>query len=545
MFIDARSLEDGAAVEADLCIVGCGPAAIAIADGLRDTSLRIAIVESGGPERDPEADELGNGYSIGYPYTRVGETHARGIGGSSIHWLLGDGPHDGWNARPLDAADMEARPWIGAPAWPLSRADLEPFFPRTGELAGLGPHVYEVEDWLDAPPRVRDLRIPGLETHLFQQGQRRFSDHIPHLADAPNVTVYHHATALEILTTDDAHRVTGIEATQRPGARLRFSAGRYVLATGGMENARLLLLSRRARPAGLGNDHDLVGRYFMERLSGAVATFVPTATGRDQLADFATRRPIGGSLIRPILTLTPETVRSEGLRRAAFWFWDASRSYSSEGMRGFLTVLRARHLHPRPPGLARYAAMAGRGGTDVAKEIAARALGRSRWQQEVFRVDIQAEQAPNRDSRIRLSTHRDRNGQPLPVVDWQPTADDRASIRRTLDLADDALQAAGLGRFEDKIGDHDPPVILYGLSHHVGTTRMSPDPTAGVVDADSRVHGVENLYVAGSSVYPSAGFANPTYTLVAMALRLAAHLRSTGTSGEVAHDPIVAAAGRE
>jgi choline dehydrogenase-like flavoprotein len=126
---------------------------------------------------------------------------------------------------------------------------------------------------------------------------------------------------------------------------------------------------------------------------------------------------------------------------------------------------------------------------------------------------------------VTLGTRRDRFGLPVARVDWRPAPSDRASIRASQKAVDTALRAAGLGHVEFMLGDEHPPMLLEGNFHHLGTTRMHTDPARGVVDADCRVHGVRNLYVAGSSVFPTYGCSNPTLTVVALALRLADHLK--------------------
>jgi choline dehydrogenase-like flavoprotein len=143
----------------------------------------------------------------------------------------------------------------------------------------------------------------------------------------------------------------------------------------------------------------------------------------------------------------------------------------------------------------------------------------------VLVLRAQAEQAPNPGSRVTLGSRRDDLGLPVARVDWRVSDDDRASIRASQQVLDATLAAAGLGRVALPMGDEDPPALFEGNFHHLGTTRIHPDPARGVVDADCRVHGVANLYVAGSSVFPTFGCSNPTLTLVALALRLAGHLR--------------------
>jgi GMC oxidoreductase len=143
----------------------------------------------------------------------------------------------------------------------------------------------------------------------------------------------------------------------------------------------------------------------------------------------------------------------------------------------------------------------------------------------VLVLRAQAEQTPKPDSRVTLGTRRDAFGLPVARLDWRPAESDRASIRASQKVVDAALRAAGVGRVELMLGDERPPVLFEGDFHHLGTTRMHADPHRGVVDADCRVHGLRNLYIAGSSVFPTFGCSNPTLTVVALALRLADHLR--------------------
>lgn len=526
MIVDGRSLEDETVIDADLCIVGSGPAGIALAGALGVLGIRIAMIESGGLDREPSRDALGAGTSVGIPYPRLERTHVRGFGGTSLHWGFADDPHGGWNARPLEAIDFEARSELPFSGWPIGRDDLEPFYRAAQDVCRLGPFAYEPEDWNEAPESIRKPAPEGLTWHLFQSGQHSFAGHLDEFRSSDNVTVFHHLTATELITGDDARRVVEVAATQRRGGHVRISARRFVLATGGIENPRLLLLSDRVRPNGLGNDHDLVGRFFMERLTGPAGVVIPTDRGRAMFESLARSYPFESALAWATMSLGPEVLRREGLRNATFWFWGTSAALASDGVYGLLTLARARDLQPRPRGLLGYARNAASEPLQIGRAIASRIVRSRDGRAEVFRIEAQAEQAPNPESRVTLSSRRDEHGRRLPRLAWLPSDGDQASIRRSIDLLDESLQGAGLGRIRQKIGDRTPGVVLYGLEHHVGTTRMSDDPKTGVVDSNCRVHGVENLFIAGSSVFPTEGFANPTFTIAALALRLAEHLKT-------------------
>lgn len=137
------------------------------------------------------------------------------------------------------------------------------------------------------------------------------------------------------------------------------------------------------------------------------------------------------------------------------------------------------------------------------------------------------EQAPNRESRVVLGHDRDSLGCPRVILRWQLSAIDKHTAHRAHEILGEELRRAGIGRLRSSLGREDDPwpAGLRGARHHMGTTRMHSDPRRGVVDRDGRVHGIANLYVAGSSVFPTSGAANPTLTILALSLRLAEHVK--------------------
>jgi choline dehydrogenase-like flavoprotein len=216
--------------------------------------------------------------------------------------------------------------------------------------------------------------------------------------------------------------------------------------------------------------------------------------------------------------------RERQLLNAAFFLPSRDRSFTAEAVRSVATLVKARRRRPLPAGLRGHLGNIVTGLGDLGAVARAR-LRRPDPARSVLAMRVQAEQAPNPDSRVMLGTGRDRFGLPVARVDWRPTDSDRASIRGSQEVVDAALRAAGLGHVELMLGDEHPPTLLEGNFHHLGATRMHPDPAMGVVDGDCRVHGLRNLYVAGSSVFPTYGCSNPTLTVVALALRLADHLK--------------------
>jgi choline dehydrogenase-like flavoprotein len=310
------------------------------------------------------------------------------------------------------------------------------------------------------------------------------------MRQAPNVVTYLGANAVDLETPAPPERVSAVKVVCLAGTSFRVAARAFVLATGGIENARLLLLADRVESAGLGNGHDLVGRYFMEHLYMDAAAEIRAPRGA--ISDFYTfGHLVDGRRVRGILGLTPDARRRERLTNYCGVIVEPKAS--------LLTRLR-----------------------NTIAEVRARAAPRT------YQLKNVMEQAPNSDSRVTLGLDRDRLGCRRPVLRWRLSSVDKSTAHRAHAILGEELSRSGLGTMTSSMGSEaDPlPASVRGARHHIGTTRMHADPRRGVVDADCRVHGIANLYVAGSSVFPTSGAANPTLTIVALALRLARHLQN-------------------
>jgi choline dehydrogenase-like flavoprotein len=318
--------------------------------------------------------------------------------------------------------------------------------------------------------------------------------------------------------------VSSARVFSAPGRTFFVRAHITVLAAGGIENPRILLLSDRAQPGGLGNQHDLVGRFFMERLTVRSGVVIPTGPALLRETRLYAARDQDGSGIQPVLRLHEDEVRREELLNVAFLADARPRVAAAEGIRSLSTLRRTLDLHPRPGEIGGHVRNVSR---DAGNVIRTRYLRAGSATPDVLVLRVQAEQEPNPASRITLGNTCDANGLRTPRLDWRLSDFDLRSIRRTQQLLDEELRLARLGRVEDLLGDEHPPALVLGLHHHLGTTRMDPYTERGVVDANCKVHGLRNLFVAGSSVFPTSGWANPTLTIVALAIRLADHLRTT------------------
>jgi choline dehydrogenase-like flavoprotein len=528
MLIDARSVPDGATVPGDVCIVGGGAAGISIARVLRGALVngrppRVVLLESGSFQPHRATQGLYRGRSIGREYFPLDGCRVRAFGGSTQRW-------GGW-CRSLETDDFAQRDWVPGSGWPFERDDLRQYYREARKLCQLVVTEGEIDHGPPLPGRPRFVvRDPTLRTIVYQfSPPTRFGQAYRHdLVLADNVHLYLSGNVVALDGGADGGPVTAAQVRTLEGNTFRVEARLFVLAAGGIENPRILLSSNTIRPEGLGNEHDLVGRYFMEHLHVRLGCFVP-AGRRPNLALYvegrrSVRRPLGA------LTLDPEVRRARNLAGFSAVFLPPSR-------RSVSAVLRhqARSHHPWK---LHATSIARAGGLGFALRVVdkvvrdARETGSLSWHglpvgpgRDVYEVMGRGEQTPFRDSRVTIERDRDRIGMPRAVLDWRVNRCDLVSMTGSLEAIGAALAANGVGHLH--LPD-DPDAAwanrITGSWHHMGTTRMHRDARCGVVDPDGRVHSVPNLYVTGSSVFPTGGYANPTLTILAVALRLADHL---------------------
>lgn len=527
-FIDTRTLPDGETIEADLCVIGSGPAGLAIANEFAGTETRVAVLESGGLEWDADTQSLAEGRVLGRPYPDLDVVRLRYFGGTSNHW--------GGNVAPLDPLDFSEREWIPYSGWPFGLDHLRPFYDRARQFCRLPQQAFEIAAWSDAGRKPWSFKDDLVRTRVFHtvgDNTVRFGQsYRERMAQASNINVFLFANVTEIVTDPEQRQVAELAVATLTGKRLRAKAGRYVLAAGGIENPRILLLSNRHGRDGLGNAHGLVGRFFMDHVTNPdFGSLFPSDPfiGR---AMYSPREAAWGSTWS-VLYLSEAMQRRERLPNIRFQHAREVNAYNeamgAPGMQSARVVGRAlasgdvaslefnRHLANVIADI-----------DDVAGTAYAWLRYRPNYPVRWFELVHIGEQMPNLDSRVVLTDDRDRLGQRKVALDWRLADRDSDGVHRSADLLARELGRAGLGRLAHKAPDRlfdtiDPRPHF----HHMGTTRMHADPARGVVDPNCRLHGAENLYVAGSSVFPTVGNANPTLTIIALAMRLADHLKTT------------------
>jgi len=546
MLIDARTLPDHKTIEADLCIIGAGVAGLTLAREFAGTSTEVVILESGGDRPAADTQNLARGDVTGQSYFALDDACKRAVGGTSWAWNI-DRPDGatGVRLRSLDAIDFMERPEIPYSGWPLRKADLDPYYTAAHALFNLGPYDYTASHW-GQPSEAPPISFPDtdVETTIYQFGDASlFRDQYGReAAAASNVRLLTNATTTELTTNDAATWVSGVEVKTLTGRSLRVTASTVIVAAGGIQTPRLLLLSNRRRPNGLGNDHDLVGRFFMEHLHTSTGYpsggwFIPSDPEQFQRYALYRMHKTNGTVILGYLKLSNETLRREGLpnyctelRPTTGGHWRKHTSDGYKALRHLFLGIRDRRPIEHP---VRAAATAASGAPDIAR-IAYHKL-RKRFHQHVgtqtpaaesYRLFQMTEQVPNPESRVQIGTEKDALGQPRAQLHWRLQPLDTRSIQRSQQLLDRAVRRAGIGRVHVASIDSIERESVRGGYHHMGTTRMSQTPQDGVVDETCKIHGVDNAYIAGSSVFPTAGCANPTLTIAALSLRLADHLKT-------------------
>jgi choline dehydrogenase-like flavoprotein len=489
--------------------------------------FRVLLLESGGFERDEETQALYKGKNIGLPYFPLDISRLRYFGGTTNHW--------GGMCVPFDEIDFEKRDWIPYSGWPFSKSAIDSYYKRAYRIVPLRKAEWASESWIEpnkpllrfVSNRVITIVCQKADYQLSRFG-RAYRDKV---VQAGNITTCIHANVTQIETSDTGKRVTRLRAACLSGSKFSVAGKLIILAAGGIENARLLLLSNERRSAGVGNEHDLVGRFFLEHpLIDQAAIYRPSDPRLPMR--FYQYRKVKDSTIKAELGLSQEVRRKEKLlsvKVGVHTLYDElyTRALDSKGLASFRYLYNRFRKGDVPNEFGKHLSNVM---SDI-EEITTVAYEKVRFGGDYpidhIKLPATIDPAPNPDSRVTLGTDLDKLGQRRVQLDWRLSPLDKHSIRKTLEIIGREIGRAGLGRLQIRIDDDETtwPADIKGAYHHMGTTRMSDDPKQGVVDKDCRLHGISNLFIAGSSVFPTAGIGTPTLMVIALALRLADHIK--------------------
>lgn len=548
MILSANDLSDDQVLEADLCIVGAGAAGITLALELIDSPLTVLLLESGGLDVDARTQALYEGSVVDEQmHSPPDRYRQRRFGGSTTIW--------GGRCMPFDPIDFEPRDFVAHSGWPFGLDALMPYYPKANRLCEAGDFAYSATEAFAKP--LRPMMEGFASSNFTTDALERFScptdfgaRYARKLGAARNLRVVLHANVTHVQLDEAGARVQSLRVRTLAGRNLQAKARNFVLATGGLEVPRLLLASRDRHPQGIGNAHDVVGRYYMCHLAGTIGTlrFVgPTGSihhGYD-ISDegvYCRRRIVLGPQVQRAARLGNFIARLHHPRITDPAHKNAVLSLLFLA-RIFIPYEYAKRLHgdervPAKQWLQHIGNVAVRPFDAIGfawhmlrdRKLAQRKFPSIiiRSRANLYSLDFHAEQQPNPASRVFLGDQVDALEMPKLCVDWRYTEQDVDTVRRAIALLAEDLQGSGIGQLDYDPASVEREMTRYGAygGHHIGTARMGCDPRTSVVDPDCRVHGVQNLFIASAAVFPTSSQANPTLTIVAMALRLAAHLQA-------------------
>lgn len=474
MLLEHPSQIVGSVRNADVLIIGSGPAGMSLALELERRGLTSLVLEAGGEHYDETSQAFFAGDIVGPQAFALDVNRLRYFGGCSNHW--------GGFSRPLEDVDFRDK-LPGVPgAWPISRPDLEPHLKRASEILELGG-LRPDRPLNDMLKHVQFTYSPPMSFKLKYRS---------HVVASRLLHVALNTCVTNLVERDG--RIVAVEIADPKGRSDLLKAPWVALCAGAVENARMLLWANVRNEGRVVRDPTTLGKYFMEHPHFTVADALVTGDIRLD----PDRR--GNAYVAP----TEKAMRERGILNCG------------------LRLVRTNYDATKQL-VADLACIAPRLGKWAARQVDMR-LGCG------IRIRAAWEQAPRESNQVKLGTARDPLGIPRVELHWKYSALERHTVRQTVLLFGDWLASNGLGRVRLEpwlADDADFPADDEQIgNHHMGGTRMSDDPRTGVVDRDCRVHGLHNLYVGGSSVFPSAGHANPTLTIVQLALRLAGHLGS-------------------
>lgn len=509
MHVDARELPDNSIIEGDICIIGAGASGISIALEWMLSSKKVILLEGGGFEYEDRVQELYRGKTTGQPYFPLKSARLHYFGGTTAHW--------GGFSSIFDPIAFQKREWINESGWPISQDDMMPFYARAHENLDIGICDYNLDNWIKKDPTLVPLPLNKdffwSKIWKYNTTPARFGEKYKNImVNAWTVHLYTHANVVDIRANENVSSINEVTITNYTGKKHKVRAKQFILACCGIQNARLLLASNKQAPKGLGNDNDNVGRYFMEHVdlnagelwlnerSSLKLYMLKPPRVKAEIAMTA-KKQAEFQIVNGIVSLSPLV---DGRKVPPL-----IKTWSKDDPRENFKQISEEYEKTKESKIARF--LAGK-------------------MYDSFNVAIRLEQAPNPLSRVTLDTEKDELGMPRAALHWAFTSLEKRSLRKIYEVFGQQVGAARLGRvklmeyLQDE-KDESMPKVTSGGWHHMGTTRMSEDPKKGVVDANCKIHGIDNLYVAGSSCFPNGAAVNPTLTIVAISIRLSDHLK--------------------
>ena len=510
MLIDTRNLENNSIIEGDICIIGAGAAGISIAMEYINSPYKIILLEGGGFQYEDKMQELYKGKTSGQHYFPLSSTRMHYFGGTSNIW--------GGYCSQLDEIDFKKRDWVEHSGWPITKKDLDPYYKRAKNILDLHDENYNVKHWQEKDPSKKELlnddSVVWNKMWQFSPPTRLGSKYKNDIIDSKNIHLYSYANVTNITSNETVTHIERVTIKNHEGKTHTVKATHFVLACGAIQNTRLLLASNKQAKKGIGNDNDVVGRYFMEHLEMDSAELWLTLPKNMSLYEYNGR----------VLTKARAELAITENAQKEFKILNGTASFTplSKGRYVKPYIDLWKNNNPKKNKLSTWTKVKNK--LLVLRESTTPNIGRA------YELFTRIEQSPNPSSRIKIDSENDKLGVPRAKLHWELTSLEKRSMRKIYELIGQQLGIEDVGRIklmEYLQNEHDNswPDFTSAGWHHIGTTRMSDDPKKGVVDANCKLHGIDNLFVAGSSCFVTSGAVNPTFTIVALSIRLSDHIK--------------------
>ena len=547
MIESAKNLSDNKTFQTAVCIVGTGAAGIPLALEFEQSDIQVLLIEAGDFKEQKENQALYSGtVSDEAMHSPTDKYRLRKFGGSTTIW--------GGRCMPFDPIDFEARDYIPHSGWPITYQDLAPFYPKANEYLEAGYFAYDAREAFNpiAPPMFKGFNSKRFST----EGLERFScptdvgsRYYHRIDQAPNIHCLTDANITEIVLDKSGTKVIKLHGKTLTGKQFEIEAEQFVLAMGGIETTRLMLASNKIHSQGIGNHHDVLGRYYMCHIAGNVGNLHISGDLNDVRHGYEVSPE--GIYCRRRIQLNAEQQKEHQVTNmvARLHFPKITDPSHKSGIlsglfmaKSFVSYEYGKRLKDgEDPTVKLYLQHFWNILTDpidtikfITHWLFKRTLAERKFpsvilpnKTNLFSLEVHAEQIPNPNSRINLIDELDALGVPKINIDWQYTQQDVDTVGKTLKLFSEEIKQSGIGEFTFNEENLEAELMRFGAygGHHVGTTKMGHDAKNSVVNKDCKVHSIQNLYIASSSVFPTSSQANPTLTITAMALRLANHLK--------------------
>lgn len=522
-FIDANSISPTQNFNFDICIIGSGAAGITIANEFDNTDYQVCILEAGGLQRDKKQEQdLYDMDIVGHPIDLEWSPRVRCYGGSTNAWF-------GRIAAHCDT-DFATRPWVPNSGWPISKQEVSQYYSRAADVLKI-PHIEKIDisHWHN-DPTYQTFADKDLDMGMFLWADWMYMGpkYLNKLQQSPNIQLFLNANVQSLEVFDSGDCVEQVKVRNYNDQTFNINASLFVLACGGNENPRMLLLSNSKFETGLGNEHDVVGRYLIDHPRGEGLGLIhlnPDPASFNKVARLGQKSKTDYGDVQMHIKFSAALQEKHQLLNHCVHAHVVRQGHnlpSYLALKELVAAVKSKRLSSKMLTHLK----------TVITDLPALYRTVSKIANDTSPVEClvlidQMEQVPDPESRITLSpTKKDIFGQPIICVDWKISHETYKSQRHMHKLIADKLDTLGIGKLESHVLDTPNFYPSYlDMKHPSGTTRMSHDPKKGVVNADCQVHGIDNLFIAGSSVFPTNGHANPTFTIVSLAIRLSDHMK--------------------